>query len=214
MTNPSTKARRRAWAALAVVGAAWALAASPAVARESRQQWQQPERVVEDLNLRPGAKVADIGAGRGFFTYRLARAVGEKGRVYATEISERAIRAVADRVKAEKIKNIEVVISEATDTKLDSNSLDAAVICLVLHHVPEKLRGPLTKDICRALRPGGYLYILDWRVDAKIQHDKNRRIPRADLVRLGTDAGMALDAEFFYLKHQVFLRLRKPAPKK
>ena len=50
--------------------------------RESRDQWQQPARVMVDLGLKSGMKVADIGCGRGFFTYRLARAVGEKGKVY------------------------------------------------------------------------------------------------------------------------------------
>ena len=178
--------------------------------RNSRNAWQQPERVVVDLNLKPGAKVADIGAGRGFFTFRLAKAVGDKGKVYATDISAKAVKPIADRMEKGNIKNIEVVISEATNTKLDSNSLDSAMICMVLHHVPKNLRGPLTKDICRALRPGGYLYILEWRVDAKIEHEKDRRIPKADLLKLGADAGMTLDAEFLYLPHQVFLRLRKP----
>ena len=187
---------------------------SPAAKTESRNQWQQPDRVVVDLGLKSGMKVADIGCGSGFFTYRLAKAVGPTGKVYATEISEKAITSVADRVKRDKITNIEPVISESTQTKLATDSVDAAVISMVLHHVPKNLRAPLTKDIVRAIRPGGYLYILEWRVEAKVKHDKDRRIPRVDLVKLATDAGLVLDAEFHYLKHQVFLRLRKPAKAK
>jgi len=155
-----------------------------------------------------------IGAGRGFFTYRLAKAVGEKGKVFATEISAKAIKSVVDRIKRDNIKNIEPVISEPTKTKLADNSLDAAVICLVLHHVPKDLRTDLVKDICRAIKPGGYFYIIDWRLNATIPYDKGRRIPKAELIKLGTDAGMSLDAEFHYLQHQVFLRLRKPVKTK
>lgn len=198
---------------LVVIGLVWGVSGA-APKKESRDKWQQPARVMADLGLKSGMKVADIGCGRGFFTYRLAKAVGEKGRVFATEISAKAIKSVADKVKRDKITNIEPVISEPTKTKLASESVDAAVICLVLHHVPKNLRAPLTKDIARAIRPGGYLYILDWRVNADIKHDKDRRIPREGLIKLATDAGLVLDAEFHYLKNQVFLRLRKPTKAK
>lgn len=198
---------------MVVIGLVWGVSGA-APKKESRDKWQQPARVMADLGLKSGMKVADIGCGRGFFTYRLAKAVGEKGRVFATEISAKAIKSVADKVKRDKITNIEPVISEPTKTKLASESVDAAVICLVLHHVPKNLRAPLTKDIARAIRPGGYLYILDWRVNADIKHDKDRRIPREGLIKLATDAGLVLDAEFHYLKNQVFLRLRKPTKAK
>lgn len=207
------KSRLRWCVGLVVIGLVWGVSGA-APKKESRDKWQQPARVMADLGLKSGMKVADIGCGRGFFTYRLAKAVGEKGRVFATEISAKAIKSVADKVKRDKITNIEPVISEPTKTKLASESVDAAVICLVLHHVPKNLRAPLTKDIARAIRPGGYLYILDWRVNADIKHDKDRRIPREGLIKLATDAGLVLDAEFHYLKNQVFLRLRKPTKAK
>jgi len=179
--------------------------------RSGRDQWQQPERVVADLGLKSGSRIADIGCGRGYFTYRFAEAVGEKGKVFATEISERALKSVSDRVKRDKLANIEPVLSEPTDTKLAPGSADAAFICNVLHHVPKPQRGPLVKDIARALKGGGYFYIVDWRVDATIHHDQGRRIPRPELLKLAADADLKLDAEFYYLEHQAFLRFRKPA---
>jgi hypothetical protein len=54
------------------------------------------------------------------------------------------------------------------------------------------------------------VFLIDWRVDAKTKHDRNRRIPRDDLMAMMTGAGLELDAEFLYLPHQVFLRFRKP----
>ena len=184
--------------------------AAPKKRRDSREDWQQPARVVADLGLTDGSRIADIGCGRGYFTYALAKAVGEKGMVYATEISEKSLKSVSDRVKADGLKNILPVLSDPADTKLDSNSLDAAFICNVLHHVPKEGRLPLVKDIARSLRPGGCFFIVDWRFDAKIGHDIGRRIPRDELVKLGSDAGLTLDAECYYLEHQVFLRFRKP----
>jgi ubiquinone/menaquinone biosynthesis C-methylase UbiE len=201
---------RRTAILLSVILAVSSCVAAPR--KDDRDEWQQPGRVVADLGLTAGSRIADVGCGKGYFTFRLGKAVGEKGKVFATEISAKALKTVADRVKKEKLTNVEPVVSEPTNTKLEANSVDAAVLCNVLHHVPKDKRAGLTKDVARAIKPGGFLYILDWRVDAKVKHDPNRRIPRKDLVKLATDIGLVLDAEYHYLKHQVFLRFRKPAP--
>jgi len=182
--------------------------------RESRDSWQEPRRVVADLGLKAGAAVADIGCGRGYFTFRLAEAVGDTGKVYATEIDAEALKAVAHREEKEGLTTIETVLSDPTDTKLTSASLDAALLANVLHHVPKDKRLPLVKDIARALKPGGFLFVIDWRVDAEIEHDRDLRIPSEDLVNLAKDAGLTLDAEFHYLKNQVFFRCRKPTEPK
>ena len=192
--------------------------ASPCLAagkssRSGRDSWQQPGRVVTDLNLQAGASVADIGCGSGYFAFRLAKAVGDTGKVFATEISEKSLKSVAGRVARDKIANVAPVLSDPTDTKLKADSLDAAFICNVLHHVPAGARAALVKDIVRAIRPGGFLFIVDWRVDAKVKYDLNRRIPKQDLIKLAKGAGLELDAEYFYLVNQVFLRFTKPAAK-
>jgi ubiquinone/menaquinone biosynthesis C-methylase UbiE len=185
-----------------------------AARRESRNDWQQPARVVTDLGLKSGTRIADIGAGRGYFTFRLGQAVGPKGKVFATEISAKSLKAITDRVKKDKLANIETVLSGPTDTKLKSDSVDSALICNVLHHVSKDKHLALTKDVVRAIRPGGFLFIIDWRADAKISHDRHRRIKRDDFVKLAKDVGLVLDAEYHYLKNQVFLRFRKPGKAK
>ena len=213
----ATRMSRLRWCVgLAVVGVV--LGATTAATKKGgasfkkldRDTWQQPERVMADLRLTGGMQVADVGCGNGYFTFRLAEAVGEKGKVFATEISKGALKNVSTRAAKEKVANIQTVLSEPTKTKLAPESVDATLIAMVLHHVPKNLRAALTKDIARAIRPGGYLYILEWRVDAKVKYDKDRRISRTDLIKLATDAGLTLDAEFHYLPHQVFMRLRKP----
>jgi len=177
--------------------------------RGGRDQWQQRDRVIADLGLGKGDVVADIGCGRGYFSFHLARAVGQEGTVYATEIDEKALESVRQRADKEKVQNIKPVHSEPTNTKLPDNCLDAAIIVNVLHHVPKDQRPALTKDIVRSIKPGGFFYIIDWRVDAGIRYDINRRIPLEELLSYGTDNGLKRDAEFHYLEHQVFLRFRK-----
>lgn len=176
---------------------------------KTRDQWQQRDRVMGDLGLNTGDVVADIGCGRGYFTFHLADAVGEKGTVYATEITEKALKSVKEKVAKDNMQTIKPVLSDASSTKVPDNCLDAAVIVNVLHHVPKDQRPALTKDIVRSIKPGGYLYVLDWRVKSSIKHDVNRRVPLEELLKYGTDNGLKLDAEFHYLEHQVFLRFRK-----
>ncbi len=177
----------------------------------SRNQWQQPDRVVKDLGLKDGAAVADVGCGSGYFTFRLSKAVGEKGKVFATEISDKGLKAVAARAKKDGIKNIETIKSDPQKTKLAACSADAAIIVNVLHHVKKEDRVPLVKDIAASLKPGGSFFIIDWRMKAAIKHDKHNRIQRDVLIGYAKAAGLELDAEFFYLTNQVFLRFRKSA---
>ncbi|MFO8015150.1 MAG: methyltransferase domain-containing protein [Phycisphaerae bacterium] len=186
------------------------LAATAALAA-GRDEWQQPDRVVADLNLRDGSVVADVGCGGGYFISRLAKAVGKTGTVWAEDISEKSLRGLKQRVEKDaNLANVKVVKGEAESTGLPDAALDAALVVNVYHHVPEKHRAGLTADIVRALKPGGCVFLIDWRVDAEIHHDRNRRIPRDDLVAMMTGAGLELDAEFLYLPHQVFLRFRRP----
>ncbi len=179
---------------------------------EDREQWQQPERVMADLHLQPGMKVADVGCGTGYFTFRLATAVGPKGKVFALDVSSDALKPVRERVEREKLGSVEVIQSEARKTGLRPLSLDATLVCLVLHEASPDDRLPLIRDVARALKPDGFLFVIDHRKSHEVvKFDPfEKLIPREDLVKLGTDAGLVLDAEFHYLKYQVFLRFRKP----
>lgn len=208
--------RRILWCVAALTLAAVLPAAlCPGAAKKLRRDdWQQPARVVADLGLKPGSIVADVGCGRGYLTFRLAKAVGAGGKVFAEDVDARALKSISDRVAKDNLANIVVVKGVDTDTKLQDESLDAALFVNVFHHVPKEHRPGLAKDVVRALKPGGYFFLIDWTFDANVPYDKGRRIPRDDLLKLGAEAGLKLDAEFLYLEHQVFLRFRKPtAPK-
>jgi len=181
------------------------------ISGEERDDWQQPDRVISDLGMRPGTRVADIGCGEGYFTFRLAKSVGKEGLVFAVDINAPALDGLKKRAELERLTNVVVVVSEPMDTKLQPESVDVLFICDVLHEVPEADRLPLLKSAVRALKPGGFLHLIDYRKSRDVTFDPYEKlIPRDDLVRVCTDAGLLLDGEFHYLKYQVFLRFQKP----
>lgn len=183
---------------------------------ESRDQWQQPDRVVADLGLRPHIRLADIGCGSGYFTVRLATAAGGQGVIFAVDPSPEELDTLRSRLAQTKAQNVEIIRSKGSDTCLADASCDAVLLCNVLHEVsPPSSRPALMGDIARAMRPGGSLYLLDFRKsqEATKFDPYEKLISREDLLQLASGAGLQLDAEFHYLKYQVFLRFRKPSGK-
>jgi ubiquinone/menaquinone biosynthesis C-methylase UbiE len=103
-----------------------------------RNAWQKPEEVMARLGLKPGETVADIGAGSGYFTVRLARAVGPSGRVYAVDIDQRMLEYIQQRAKKDHLENIQTILADAHDPKLAPASVDLIFICDTLHHISER----------------------------------------------------------------------------
>lgn len=125
----------------------------------SRASWQYPERVVASLELHPGARVADIGAGDGYFTFYLADAVGPEGKVFAIDVDQKVIAKLEAAVEERGYRNIEVILAEAGDPLLPDGSIDLAFVCNVYHHIDDQ---PAYFDRLRAdLRPGGRLAIVE-----------------------------------------------------
>lgn len=125
--------------------------------------WPENEaaRLVSLLGARPGATVADVGAGEGRWTIELAEAVGPAGHVFATEVEESLLEKIEERLETEGMGNVEVVRGDQRSTGLPAACCDAILLRLVYHHFvdPEAMRA----DLARALRPGGRLAIVETR---------------------------------------------------
>ena len=126
---------------------------------ESRDDWQRAPDIFVAAGLGPGSRVADLGAGEGWLTTRLARHVGPTGRVFAADISENALRALAGRPVLDSLGNIELILSEPDDPRLPYGTLDAVIIVNAYHEMVERVA--VLEGIKRALRPGGTLVIVD-----------------------------------------------------
>ena len=125
----------------------------------ARDGWQRVPDILVVLNVVPGARVADIGAGDGFFTVRLARAVGPKGRVIAEDIDGNALARLRSHVTEELLDNVEVVHGEVADPHLPAGTLDA-VLMVDAYHELEQLTSML-EHVRQALKPGGRLVLVD-----------------------------------------------------
>src|SRR5262245_13112805 len=97
-----------------------------------RDEWQRPGEVMDALGVKPGYRVADLGAGYGYFTFRLAARVGADGKVYAVDIDEEAINKVRQRKEREKLEQVEPILSVSADPRLP-NDLDAVLIVDTYH---------------------------------------------------------------------------------
>lgn len=119
----------------------------------------QVDRVVQDLGLRPGLRVADLGAGTGVFTVPMARAVGDAGKVYAIDIDTGLLGIVADKTKAEGLANVETIVAGTTDPRVPE-PVDLLFICDTLHHLPDQ--GSYVRQFAKLLRPGGRVAVIEF----------------------------------------------------
>ena len=136
-----------------------------------REKDQRVGDIFAAMGLTPGAVVADVGAGPGFFTVRLAQAVAPEGRVLAVDISASVVRSLRSRVEQEGLKNVEVIEGTAADPRLPEEVLDAALIVNAYHEMTE--HQSMLEHIRRALKPGGRLVIVE--PISKRQRDATRQ---------------------------------------
>lgn len=127
---------------------------------ESREIYTERTKIVEAMNLRTGMRVADVGAGTGLFVEPLAKAVGEKGRVYAVDIAPRFIEHIKDRAAGAGLTNVEAVLSTEESVSLPSNSVDLVFLCDTYHHFADPR--VMLASIHRAIGPGGVLVVIDF----------------------------------------------------
>ena len=158
------------------VGAAGILVAQERAAQErSREQWQKVDDIFAAMGVRPGAAVADIGAGGGFFTSRLARAVGPNGRVFAVDIDDKALERLQKRLEEDGVRNVTIVKGTIDDPKLPERVLDAALIVNAYHEMEQ--HQAVMSALRRALKPDGRLVIVE------PVRDSRRGRPRSDQER-------------------------------
>lgn len=124
-----------------------------------RDEKLQINRVMDLLGIKDGSRVADVGAGSGWFTVRAARRVGKRGLVYAVEINRDYLRHIKERATLEKLPNIRTILGQADDPRLPAGSVDAVLLLKAYHEVAEPVA--LLKHLRAAMRPGAVLGIID-----------------------------------------------------
>jgi ubiquinone/menaquinone biosynthesis C-methylase UbiE len=145
------------------------------VADDSREKTEKVSDILSALQAEPGKRIADVGAGEGFYSLRIAQAVGPTGRVTAVDVSEKHLEKLRARIQQDKVSNVDVVVGAVDDPRLPQGTFDAVLIYNAYHEMttPE----PILKAIFMALKPGGRL------VMSEPLHDNVRSATRAEQVK-------------------------------
>jgi ubiquinone/menaquinone biosynthesis C-methylase UbiE len=131
--------------------------------REGRAETEKPELVLQAMELKPGLTVAEIGAGTGFFSRRIAKVVGPTGKVYAEDIQPQMLDLLKQRTAKEGVGNVITVLGTETDPKLPARAVDRVLLVDVYHEFqkPE----PMLAAIRNCLAPGGTVTLVEYRLE-------------------------------------------------
>jgi ubiquinone/menaquinone biosynthesis C-methylase UbiE len=127
-----------------------------------RDKWQHPEEVMSALRLRPGSAVADVGCGRGYFTYHLADRVGPQGEVYAVDIEHELIDGIRHQALSKWLVQVKAVLGTPDDPHLPAHALDAILVVHAYHEMHDY--DAMLERFYRALKPGGLLGIIEFNI--------------------------------------------------
>jgi arsenite methyltransferase len=172
-----------------------------------RDRWQQPEAVIQSLAIRPGDHVADLGAGGGYFTFRLADAVGPTGRVYAVDVDKSNLDYIARRAKEGGYTNVEAILAKYDDPLLPEGGVDLIFTCNTYHHLEN--RTDYFASAARYLRPDGRVVVIDLNGNSWFHwlfgHWTPKEVSRSEMAA----AGYQLASEFDFLTRQNFQVFQK-----
>jgi ubiquinone/menaquinone biosynthesis C-methylase UbiE len=131
--------------------------------RPEREAEEAPTMLIQALKLRPGDRVGDVGAGSGYLTFRMARKVGPRGRVYAVDIQPEMLALIRQRGAKQGLRNVVPVLGTITDPKLPAGVLDLILMVDVYHELSHPWE--MTRSMLRALKPGGRLVLVEYRAE-------------------------------------------------
>jgi ubiquinone/menaquinone biosynthesis C-methylase UbiE len=169
-----------------------------------RDAWQMPDAVMDAMGIADGSHVAEIGAGGGWFTVRLARRVGPNGLVYAQDVQSQMLEAIRRRMDREGLRNVRPVRGYSTDPRLPPESVEAVFIVDAYYEFSNPVA--MLRGVAAALRPGGRLGVVDFtKAGGGPGPPPDERVDEATVVAAATAAGLRLLRKEAFLPFQYFL---------
>jgi len=185
---------------MGVGGAGW-------LERPEREDEEAPSKALDALELKPGMVVADIGAGSGYYSSRIAKRVGPTGRVYATDIQPGMIALLDRRIKSEGLGNVTTVLGGLADPRLPPQSIDLAIMVDVYHELQEPQ--VFLQALKETFKPGGRLVLLEFRKeDPKVPILEVHKMSVAEVKQELEAEGFVLDKVIDVLPWQHIIVLR------
>jgi ubiquinone/menaquinone biosynthesis C-methylase UbiE len=189
--------------AIALLMAGCAQLKQCAYAGINRDEWQQPQKVIAALKIQPGASVADLGSGGGYFTFRLAEAVGPSGKVYAVDIDRDMVDLIAERATKEGRSNVEVILARPEDPSLPKAGVDLIFTSNTYHHIEDRVA--YFANLRKYLRRNGRVAIIEFDRRGWLEGLLRHYTPSEFIKREMEQAGYMLQQEFDFLNRQSFL---------
>jgi tRNA A58 N-methylase Trm61 len=175
--------------------------------RPEREQEEEPEKALAALEIAHGSVVADIGAGVGYFTWRLADVVGPTGKVYANDIQPEMIRMLTRNIKDRGLTNVEPVLGKIDDPRLPKGAVDLALLVDVYHEFSEPQK--MLDHIRESLKPDGRLVLLEYRKeDPKVPIRPEHKMSVSEVKAEVEPEGFKLDKVLEILPRQHILIFR------
>lgn len=176
-----------------------------------RDEWQQPDRIMDALGIAEASRVADLGAGGGWFTIRLANRVGPNGVVYAEDVQRQMIDSTRRRVANRGLTNVQFILGTEEDPRLPSN-LDAVLIVDTYPQFGEPVE--VLRRIALSLAPDGRIGIVDFKKDGVGGPGPpiDERVDQATIKRAAERAGLRLIREETFLRYQYLLVFGRTDP--
>jgi ubiquinone/menaquinone biosynthesis C-methylase UbiE len=168
-----------------------------------RDTWQKPDLIMDSLGIADGSHVADVGAGGGWFTVRLARRVGPNGVVWAEDVQAEMLEAIKRRAAKENLRNVQPQKGSPTDPMLPAGSLDAVLIVETFQETPNPQL--FLENVRASLKPGGRVGIVDYKKSGG-GPGPDTPVPDPDtVIRVAERAGLRLVKQETFLPFQFFL---------
>jgi ubiquinone/menaquinone biosynthesis C-methylase UbiE len=173
---------------------------------ESREVYKFRKKIVAAVGIKKGDAVADIGAGTGLFTFLFSKAVGNKGQVFAVDISKNFLAHLEQKATAEKRTNIKTVEGGPESPNLEPASVDRIFICDTYHHFEKPM--PMLKAMLAALKPKGQLVLVEFKREEGVSNEwtlKHVRAGEKQTLAEFTEAGFKVSRRFNFLKDNYVL---------
>ena len=167
-----------------------------------RDQWQQSDKVIATLQIRPGAALADLGAGGGYFTFHLAKAAGPNGKVYAVDIDRGTNQLIDERANKDGVNNVQTILAKPNDPLLPQ-SVDLIFTSNTYHHIDDRI--VYFSNLRKYLKPAGRIAIIDYDRRAWLAGLLRHYTPAEFIKREMEQAGYTLQQELTFLDRQSFL---------
>ena len=166
------------------------------LAAQGRDSWQKPEAIMDSVGIKPGMIIGEIGAGDGYFTFKMADRLGSNGHIYANDIVQSKLDYINRRSGDEKINTITTILGKENDSLLPKDTLDLIIMVYTFHHLGE----PVTylKNLQKRIKPGTPVVIVE-RDPERYGHEYNHFFKKDKVINLINEAGYKLDKLYTFL---------------